>query len=364
MIELDGSYLEGGGSIIRIATALSAYTGKPCKIINIRANRPVKGLRAQHLEGLQGLADLCNGILKGAEIGSTEIEFHPGKEFKKNIEINIPTAGSVGLALQAIMIAAVRMTSLHSNEAKDIKEIKIEVRGGATNGKWAAPVNFIKHMLIPILRKMGYKAELEILKYGYYPKGGAHVKLTIHPSEIKPIELLEKGDIISINGISHASIDLKNKKVAERQKESFEKTIQEKLKIRPEIEIKYVDSICTGSAIDIWTKTEHSYLGSSGLGEIRKSAEDVGKEAAYFLIEQLASKASVDEHIEDQLLPFMAISTLTGSSEENPVRDTLIESKIIAPKLTNHTKTNIWVIEKFLPVKFEIYEKTIKCCKL
>lgn len=36
---IDGKTGEGGGQLVRMAVALSAITGQPIKIINIRANR-------------------------------------------------------------------------------------------------------------------------------------------------------------------------------------------------------------------------------------------------------------------------------------------------------------------------------------
>ncbi len=344
MIEIDGSYLEGGGSIIRTAIAFSALTGKPCKITNIRAKRINPGLRTQHIESINAVAELYNAKTKGVEIGSTVVEFHPNKLEKESIKITIPTAGSVGLLLQSIFIACVKTKG----------KIEIEIEGGATSGKWSAPLNYIKNVLIPILDKFGYKISIDIKKYGYYPKGGASVKVTIESSNIKPIRLTEKGKLLSIHGVSHSSLDLKVAKVAERQKEAAEKTFYEKLKIKPVIEIKYVNTICTGSAIDLYAKTEHSYLGSDSLGERGKKAELIGKEASTFLIEQLKSNAAIDEYLEDQLLPFMAISSI----------ETCKESKISVPKLTNHTKTNIWVVEKFLPVKFVITGKIVSCKKI
>ena len=60
MIELDGTYGEGGGSLLRCALALSTLTGKPFKINNIRANRPKGGLKAQHLTSINALKEMSS----------------------------------------------------------------------------------------------------------------------------------------------------------------------------------------------------------------------------------------------------------------------------------------------------------------
>ncbi|MEM7819790.1 MAG: RNA 3'-terminal phosphate cyclase [Candidatus Aenigmatarchaeota archaeon] len=341
MIELDGSYLEGGGSIVRVGVALSAVTEKPCRIFNIRKGRCNPGLQYQHIEAINAVANLCDAKVIGVSLKSKEIEFFPNKIKSGEIKIKIPTAGSIGLILQSILIA-----SIH---AKDV--INIEIDGGATNGKWAAPVNYIKNVISQFLEKMGYKIKIDIKKYGYYPKGGAKVNARIEPcKKLKPLNIIECGKIISIDGISHASKFLEKLRVAERQREIAYNMLLNEFGIEPNIEIKYVDSLCPGSALDLWCKTENSFFGSDGLGERGKRAEDVGREAATHLIEQIKSGA-VDEHAEDQLLPYMALTN---------------NSSIRIPKLTNHTKTNIWVIEKFLPVKFDIDEenKIIRCIAL
>jgi len=342
MIEIHGDYLEGGGQILRTAVALSAVTQKDVRIINIRKGRPNPGLQTQHLEALNAIAGLCDAKVKGNKRNSTEIEFYP-KEIKfGSIDIDIPTAGSVGLVLQPIMIAA--------SNAKD--NLYISINGGATNGKWAPPAYYIKEVLLGHLSKFGYNASIEIEKYGYYPRGGARVEAVIQKSSLSPIELIELGEIKEIYGVSHASSDLKDKKVAERQAKVAKNIIEERLGIKASIDAVYYNTLNAGSAVEIFAKTDKSIVGADGLGEFKKSAEDVGKEAAQHFLSQLNYGGAVDEYAEDQLLPFMALAAENG------------ESRIKVGKLTDHTKTNIWVIEKFLPVKFEIDGKIIKCRKI
>lgn len=335
MIEIDGSVGEAGGQILRTSLALSAVTRKPIHITNIRKGRAKPGLQPQHLEAVNSMETLCDADVDGAKLHSTEIMFRPNITPTGSVEIKIPTAGSAGLVLQPIMIAAAHAES----------KVNINIKGGATNGKWAMPMNYAKHVLIPLLEKMGYKASIEIKKYGYYPRGGAEVAVEINPAELKPIELIERGDLISVDGISHASSTLKNKLVAERQAKAADMLIEKNFPLNAKVKILYNDTLNPGSAIELFAKTKHSVLGSDGLGEIGKKAEDVGREAAVKLIEEIKSGACVDEHAEDNLLPYMALAAERG------------ESRIKIHHLTNHTRTNIWTIEKFLPVKFELDEK-------
>lgn len=338
MIEIDGSFGEGGGAIVRTAIALSAVTNKPSKIYNIRAKRAKGGLQVQHLEAVKALAKLSDADVKGAHLGSTALEFHPRKIRSGNISISIPTAGSIGLVLQGLMIACI-----HADGS-----VKINISGGATNGKWAMPLNYARHVLLPLLAKMGYEASINIERYGYYPKGGAEVDVIISPAELSPLTLTERGDIVKIEGISHASSFLEKNKVAERQQKTARDIIYKELKITAVIRAQYNDTICPGSAIELWAVCENSVVGSDGLGELGKRAEDVGKEAAEHLIEQIKSGAAVDEYAEDQLIPYMALAA---------------GSEIKVPKLTGHTKTNIWLAEQFLPVKFEVKDNIIISCK-
>ena len=337
MIEIDGSYGSGGGQILRTAIGLSALTGKPCRIYNIRARRGNPGLREQHRQAILAVNDLAQGELQNAKLSSQEITFYPGKTFKGgHLKVNISTAGSIGLVLQALLIPATRLSSL-----------EIEIVGGATWGKWAPPLSYIENVLSPLLMKVGYLVKVVTLKEGFYPKGGAEVKVKVNKAKFILWRLLELGEICSIRGISVASLSLREQKVAERQREVAEQRIFNYFKIKSQIDVKYVPVICPGSGIQLWLSTANTILGANALGEKGKKAELVGGEGAENLIREYESGGALDSHTADQILPYLA---LAGG-----------EMKVA--KITDHCKTNIWVIEKFLPVKFEIKEEIISCAK-
>lgn len=327
MLEIDGSHGSGGGQVLRTSIGLSALLNKDVRVFNIRAGRCNPGLRQQHLQGIKAVSDFCSGDLKGAVIGSKEIEFLPGKDFKENIEVKITTAGSIGLLLQTVLLSTLKSRAT------------IKIEGGASYGKWAPPITYFEKVLLPVLEMMGYKIELNVLKHGFYPVGGAQVEVRAHPvDELKPLNLVKQGDFKDIYGLSIASKYLAKARVAERQTEAARNMLK---KYNLFAKREYVDSECPGSALMLWARSSTGcILGSDSLGERGKPAEDVGKEASKGLVSTLASGAAVDEYLSDQILPFMALAK--GRSE------------ILAPKLTRHAETNIWVIRKFLDTEFSM----------
>jgi len=336
IIKIDGSYGEAGGAILRVATASSAITKKPVYIYNIRRGRKSPGLKTQHLLGLRALSELCQGFLEGDILGSEEIKFYPGKISKKEIHIKIDTAGSITLALQALVPVA-----LFSSEP-----IKIIFDGGGTDTFFSPTLDYFRFVFLKILEKMTLKteADINIIKRGYYPTGGAKLEITIYPSKLKKLNLTKRGTLEKILVFSGASEFLRSKKVAERQIAGV-REILGKLKLPIEERVEYYQTSCPGSQVCLVAQFENTVLGTDNLGKLGKRAEDVGKEAALELLKAQKTEACLDKHLADQILPYMALSS--GKSQ------------VTVSEVTNHCKTNMWVIEKFFNGKFEIEDNLI-----
>jgi len=339
MIDIDGSFGSGGGQILRTACALAVVTKKPCHIWNIRKGRPNPGLATQHLLGLRSLAELCDGRLEGDYLGSKEIKFFPSEIKKEKISLSISTAASVTLILQSLILPSLFAP----------KPIRISFNGGATDTFFSPTIDYFRFVFLKILEKMGVKAEINILKRGYYPEGGAKVIALIQPWQInatqsKPLNLTERGKLKKIIAISGASNLLKDKKVAERQIAGI-KEVLGKLKLPIEEKIEYYDTRCPGSQICLVAEFENTIIGTDNLGKLGKKAEDVGKEAALELLKEQKSEACLDKHLADQILPYMALAE--GKSQ------------VTVSEITDHCKTNIWVIEKFLQGNFKIKDNLI-----
>ena len=339
MIILDGNYGEGGGQIIRTALAFSLFTGKPFTISNIRSNRPQPGLKTQHLKCVESCKLLSNADVEGASLGSKKITFSPNSFSPRSIEIDIGTAGSITLLMQSLMLPLVLSS----------KNIRLRLTGG-TDTRWSPTYDYFSGVFLPQLRRFA-EIESTLVKRGYYPRGNGEVRLKIVPKRAdRPYNLTEQHNLIQIKGISHASKELMNRQVAERQAKSA-KLLFNKYDVPIDIRTEYSETDSLGSCITLWaifSKDPEDIdfispirIGYGMLGEQNKKAELVGTEAAGNLLSQIQSKAAVDEYLADQLMPFLA---LAGGS-------------IVASRITNHALTNIYVIEKFLGKTFDFSKK-------
>ena len=336
ILEIPGDHLEGGGQILRTAAAFSCILNQPIRVFNIRVKRPKPGLKPQHLEILKILARLFKAQTQGLELNSKEIVFSPSVDFiqENNFNIDMGTAASIGLFLQPLLLIS----------AFKAKNLSMSIKGG-TCGLGAIPVDYYPLVVFPVLGRSGLAANIEILKRGYYPKGGGEVRVEIRGiDEPKGIFLEEQGKLLEIKGISIASSNLKERKVSLRQAESAQEALREKYNVPIDIKLEYPQTLSAGSEINLYAYTDSGcILWSDARGELKKYAEDVGKEAANKLIKEIDSGAACDLHLADNLIPWLA----------------LLGGKIKTSKLTLHAKTNLWLCELFLGKLFTVEENTI-----
>lgn len=324
MIEIDGSQGEGGGQILRTSIALSAVTGKAVRIRNIRANRPNPGLAPSHVTSIDAVARICDGEVDDLYPGSKNVTFRPGQLTGGRFEFDVGTAGSISLVLQSCLIPAALSKS----------RVAIHVSGG-TDVKWSPPVDYMRLVHLPLLNMFGPSCHLEISSRGFYPEGGGEVVMDVSPvGELSPIDLSSEGELLRIEGIAYAQNLPEH--VVTRMKHSALKKLIDFRNLKVESDLRRGRS--TGAGIVLCAVCENTFLGASALGEKGVRAEDLGEGCVQDLLETLKSGATVDEHMLDQILPYMALS-------KGP-------STVLAEEITGHAETNMSVVESILGRKF------------
>ena len=322
MIEIDASFGEGGGQIVRSALALSLVTRRAIRLTHIRARRPRPGLGAQHLKAVQAAAGVSDARVEGAAPGSQTLEFAPRALHGGAFEIAIGTAGSTLLVLQTVFVALAFARTASS----------ITLSGG-THNPWSPPFQYVAWQWLPWLERIGCRGSVALERAGFYPAGGGRVRATIEPAaRLEPLELVERGALKRIRGVSGcAGLALE---VARRQSGCAAERLA-RHGVPLEIAEEEVDAASRGSYLVLSAEFERSRGVASALGAPGKRAEQVGEQAAASLERMIASGAAVDEHLADQLVVPLALAA--G------------ESRVTTARVTRHLLSNAALVERFLP---------------
>jgi RNA 3'-terminal phosphate cyclase (ATP) len=319
MLTIDGSRGEGGGQILRTSLALSLVTGRPVRLERVRAGRAKPGLLRQHLAAVKA-AKALGARVEGAELGSQTLVVEPGETQGGEHTFAVGSAGSACLVLQTVLpplLAAGRAA-------------RLTLEGG-THNPFAPTFDFIERVFLPVLARMGARCRAELDRRGFYPAGGGRFAVEVDAVEgLAPIEILERGEPIGRRAtaiISNLPFDIAKRELAVVQRklgwqESECQSVVEKSSPGPgnvvmlEVESEGVREMCTG------------------FGERRVRAEKVATRAGQELERYLRSSAPVGVRLADQLMVPFAIAG-GGALRTLP--------------LSQHARTNLWVIEQFMP---------------
>lgn len=287
MFTVDGSHLEGGGQILRLAVTLSAISGIPITVVRVRENRERPGLAPQHIAAIRAVAGTCGAEFTGLSPQSCEITFTPGALRRTDLHIDTGTAGSIPLVLQAWLPAALARGG------------SITVVGG-TEVTQSPTIDYVDRVLAPVLRRAGASIEITVLERGYYPRGGGRVRVSVEPGLPGPISVPEESTCSLIS----SSAGLPGH-VTERQAGAARDLIRSELDLACAATLDPREGgASTGSSITVWSGAK----GAVALGRRGLPAEEVGRAAARAFIDDYRSPGTVDVHLADQLLVYLALS--------------------------------------------------------
>lgn len=328
MLQIDGAYGEGGGQLVRTAVALAAIRRTPIRIDHVRARRRNPGLAPQHVAAVRAVASMCDALCNGVEPRSTSFTFSPRRLRGGDFAVDVGTAGSISLVLQAMLPVAVARG----------KQCRITVRGG-TDVCAAPPVDYLRWVLLPLLEKMGQHVTLTVVRRGYYPKGGGEVHVALEPARVQPFVVDEAGAIEGIEIRAHVTKLVRE--IGERMIHAAIAALPTVLPIETHLEEAAVDSAAgPGAAIVLRALMTHTALGAAQVAERGVPAEKLGRTAAESLARDLRSGATLDLHAADQMLIFFALAAGASSFR--------------AAELSMHARTTMWLLEHVAGTRFSI----------
>jgi len=322
LVHIDGSV--GGGQILRSALSLSALTGRSFVIDEIRKRRDRPGLMRQHLTAVNAAAEICGAAVLGGELGSTRLEFRPGPVRAGSYHFAISTAGSACLVLQTVLPPLM--------VADAPSELSFE---GGTHNPLAPPYPFLDRVFLPVLERMGVGLARNLERPGFYPAGGGRFQLRVEPcAQLAPFNMLERGAMLSLHAEAHIA-NLPHH-IATRELS----TVKQQLSIEDHhLHLRTPEAHGPGNVLLLIAEYEHANEMVVGFGEHAVRAERVAERACRAMQTYLRASAPVGEHLADQLLLPLAMAG---------------EGSFRALTLSDHARTNMQVIQQFLPVRFAV----------
>jgi RNA 3'-phosphate cyclase len=331
LVEVDGSTGEGGGQVLRLAVAMAAATQRGVRVTKIRAGRDRPGLRAQHVTAVEAVGRLCDAETDGAEVGSRELTFVPSRRPSGNVRVDVGTAGSTTLVLQAVLGAL---------SAPGAGATNLVVRGG-TDVIMAPSWDYLSYVLVPTLGRMGMDMELSCERRGFYPKGGGTVLLSVDEGagEMTAYDPRGSGEAKIAGSIVWSGLP-------DHIPQRIDHTIRKEMvgyevgRIRK----KHVEADSPGVVATLWAEGGGCVLGTSMVGRRGLPSERIGEELAREVRADLEAGATVDVHLADQLVVFTALAQ--G------------KSRLVVRELSSHARTAIDVVDTFVPLTVEEDEET------
>ncbi|XP_071799447.1 RNA 3'-terminal phosphate cyclase-like protein [Asterias amurensis] len=328
-----------GCNFFRQRLVLATLSGKSVRITKIRAKDDDPGLRDFEASFIRLLDRVTNGSRIEVNETGTSVLYQPGLLSGGTIEHDCNTQRAIGYYLEALIQLAPFMK----------KPIKAVLRG-ITNDQVDPSVDVIKTASFPILRKfyIDEGLELKITRRGAPPGGGGEVVFKC-PSKktLRPLQFIRPGKIKRIRGVAYAM--RVSPAVANRIVDAARSVLNQFL---PDIYI-YTDHVkgaqsgkSPGFGLSLVAETTEgaflsAELSSNQKGQTPTIPEDLGKETAMLLMEEIYRGGCVDSRHQSLALLFMAL----GQSDV---------SKLLTGPLSPHTIQFLRHMRDFFQVMFKM----------
>ncbi len=336
-IQIDGSFGEGGGQVLRTSLALAALTGRHLEIDNIRAGRKKPGLRPQHLTAVRAVAALCAAECQGAELGSRRLAFRPGgPPAGGEYCFDVAEAARGGSAGSTTLIAQAVLWPLTFAG----RSSRLTLRGG-THVPWSPPFHYLRDVVLAAASEMGLRAAATLKSWGWYPVGGGEVELVVHPAgRLAGLQLAEPGELLRVTG--EAVVTNLPAHIPQRMADRARRLL-EREGVVSDVKPLRKRGPSAGAGIFLTAHYLNGPAGFSALGRRGKPSEEVAEEACAALLNHHRSGAAVDRHLADQLVLPLALAA--G------------DSLLATSQISQHTLTNVHVIGQFIDAEIKVEQR-------
>ncbi|KAF6239603.1 hypothetical protein HO173_002148 [Letharia columbiana] len=383
-IHLDGTTLEGGGQLLRLALSLSSLTQIPIYVTDIRGKRPgkVSGLKASHLAGVKWLSNATAATTEGMEVknplaaeqrlqstrvknehvsrtegekeGVWEDIFDNGQLVRRQSHIPMSSPGSILLVLQAILPYLLMSNCNNVEGQKTVVPLRVTIEGG-TNVSSSPSIEYFSQVLLPMLSQ---KLSIPPITTSLHKRGWSTGRSEIGSVtfDIEPLpqafvlptfSFQDRGELAKV----HVSVLAPEATARNRIRD---KVTAQLLAYSPEIEILFPVDENSGSEKRLYlllvAETSNGYrLGRDWLFDekarglsMEQLCERLVSKVVKDLKKELKHGGCVDEYMQDQTVVFQALAA--GKAEV----DCGIEREA-----TLHTKTARWVTEQMIGAGFD-----------
>lgn len=316
MITIDGAEGEGGGQVLRNACALSLVTGEPFVIENVRGGREKPGLMRQHMTAIEAACAVGGAECEGLAMGSSRIEFRPGRVTPGDYAFSVGTAGSTGLVLQTVLLPLAL--------ADGPSTLTLE---GGTHAMMAPPFEFIARAFLPIVERMGPKVTAKLVRHGFYPRGGGRIEIQIEPAPLRRIDCLERGAAVGHGALALVAslpgeIGVRLNQAARKQLPQWDES---------DFAIRELPAdqgpgvvLLLEAAFEQVTEVVASF------GKLGVTAEKLGQIAGRRMAGYLVSRAFAGPYLQDQLLLPFALAGGGAFTSVKPSEHTRTAAEVVA----------------------------------